>query len=88
MSLAFVSRNLKAAAWPFLYLKNLPVCQDLEGIKELTCFLKIEACVHMCVYMCKDFPLEWKKAKKQHSENVLELLQKISPYSSEWELFI
>lgn len=50
MSLAFVSINLKAAAWPFLCLKNLPVCQVLEGIKEWKCFLKTETCV--CVFVC------------------------------------
>lgn len=42
MSLAFVSINLKAAAWPWLCLPNQPACQVLEDIKESKCFLKIE----------------------------------------------
>lgn len=43
MSLAFVCINLKAAAWPWLCLPNLPACQVLENIRESTCCLKIEA---------------------------------------------
>lgn len=38
----------------------------------------------MCICVCVAFPLEWKKAKKQYSENILEWLQKISRYASEW----
>lgn len=43
VSLAFMSINLKAAAWSRVRLPNLPACQVLEDIKESTCFLKIEA---------------------------------------------
>lgn len=43
-------------------------------------------CVH--AYVCEDFPSEWKQEKKQHCENILELLKKISLYNmSESSLF-
>lgn len=91
MSLAFVSINLKVSAWSFLCLKNLPVCQVLEDIKGLKCFLKIEArvCACVCVYVCVCvFPIRVKKSKKAAQWKYPGITSKMSPYSSEWELFV